>query len=1838
MMPMRPMQAKAIASVAAALFEATYAASVLANPTGAQVVAGRVTVSTPSSSQMNITQGTTNAIVNWNTFSIGAGQSVNIAQPSAQAALLNRVTGNDPSTIAGSLRANGKVFLINPAGVIFAPGSAVNVGSLVASTLNIADADFLAGNFHFVGKAPGAVSNAGTITAANGGTIALLGGTVSNSGTVSAKLGTVALGAGGDITLDFAGDGLTTLRINAGTANALLGNTGTLAADGGTVVMSAQTAEALANAVINQQGVVRAESLAERNGHIILDGGTNGETLVGGTLDASGGAGLSGGQVDVTGYDVALLAGATIDANGAAGGGSVRFGGGAAGKDPTIADANAVWMDLTAQIEADALVSGNGGHIVAFGTTAARLYGTFSARGGAQGGNGGLIETSGGTLDVGRATVDASAPMGHAGTWLLDPVSIEICASATCDTGTSPGTVSGSTILFGPTDSPLLDSEISSQLSGGTSVTVQTSAGDIVVDSGVNIAKTAGNDANLTLNASGNITFDSPATITSSAGKLNVDLEANVGGTAGNNAVTLNGTTINTNGGTFTIGNTGQSAVDIQSSTIDTVGGALGVAGTASSGDAVVIGYSLISTGAGGLSISGTSLEDGNGINVSQSALQSSNGNISLTGTADASGVIEGNVSGITITDDYVSGGVTTPAIDVTGSGGVTITGNAAVTSGSNGEGNGVSLLDTSIVAGSGGLSVVGTSTAPGGGEGSGTSTGISITDSTLNGTTGVTSMSGTGPFGGIALGYSLIATTGGDIKVSGLANFDGSGVNMLESGIQSSAGGSILANGTSTASGSLSIYGMEVVGNYVTPSGSAGGSAFSTTGNGTITLSGSADDSTGVTYGFQMENAAISGAAGEVAISGTSSSNGATSASFGDAIGLNGVTVSTTSGLIDLTSTGAGPYGIATDISSSSLTSTSGNVSIGGTMQVSTAVGGAPYDTMGTEIQNSLVTAGGNVSVSGSVVGAGEGVEVNFSGLSANGSISLTGSAQGDVQSYSTGVQVWGTYGPSDGGPTLTQSVVPPPAGFPAGVSPALYAAGSGGITINGSAGGFDAAGVYLVDTLLATVNGPISVTGAATASSYGIGVQDIYSALRTSGGGVTLKGNVTDSATAPLSLATGVQVQAPGTFTGSSNNTVKLPSIQTTSGAIAVTGSVPASTSGSIAVDIDAAQIQSSSGAISFTGNSTGTAASGVRSDGVVLQNSFSTSSGSETITQPNTAITTGSGALTIYGSGLGSGVEGVLVTDGSTITSNNGGAIDMRGVATSPTTSASGGNVQDDYGTLVYNGTISSTAPGSTVAIAGSTNTSDAGLAFGAVPVPANSGFTSGTVSVNVASGGTLALRAANDNTSTSLVSKSATLASPGGTLAILPASVDPTTFAFVAQDATPVTLFGPDTGGLSIDMTTFGSFSGFATLALGSSTQTGLIAVDGMCASGNTCATPTKPTLDMNLTLSNPGSGSQGIQFPFGISVGNNTLALDSAGAVTDPGGIQAAGLLLAGPGTFTLNDPQNDVGVLAMVDAGTVNFLNSVGFVIGPIVAHVYDATSGALTTIDGTNSTLTGNLLAQAATGGIGLGGGTAAAGGPTGGVNTNLSAGGTIDLVMENGVFTDNGTGTVSATNGWRIWASTWTGETRGNVQPDTSQPNFYGCSYGAGCVWGGSVPLTGDHFVYIARPTVIVTANGTTKVEGAPDPAFSFTTSGLINGDTAAGTLTGSLSTPATQNSPPGQYPINPAFLSSVGYVVVDDPGTLTVTAPPMTLDPDMPLDMSALQSFFGASEKTFVYENNLQGTNICVGSNEPLFTNAPPGDNQDLLAVEWKRVRSQPNLNSCMLINGQHGCGDF
>lgn len=178
-------------------------------PTGGQVVSGRVTIGTPQNGTMAITQSSPSAIVNWQGFSIGQGNRVEIRQPDAQAALLNRVTGDTPSTIAGQLNANGQVYLVNPNGITITPSGRVNAeGGFVASTLGIADDDSKAGRRQFRGSGASAkVTNQGAVTVGRGGYAALIGGQVSNSGTITVPMGKVGLGSGERATLDLSGDG-----------------------------------------------------------------------------------------------------------------------------------------------------------------------------------------------------------------------------------------------------------------------------------------------------------------------------------------------------------------------------------------------------------------------------------------------------------------------------------------------------------------------------------------------------------------------------------------------------------------------------------------------------------------------------------------------------------------------------------------------------------------------------------------------------------------------------------------------------------------------------------------------------------------------------------------------------------------------------------------------------------------------------------------------------------------------------------------------------------------------------------------------------------------------------------------------------------------------------------------------------------------------------------------------------------------------------------------------------------------------------------------------------------------------------------------------------------------------------------------------------------------------------------------------------------------------------------------------------------------------------------------------------------------------------------------------
>src|SRR6476469_5584055 len=192
---------------------------------GGVVTGGNATIAN-TGPNTTITQTTANVVINWDSFSIGSGETVQFVQPGTNSVALNRVIGTDPSVILGNLNSNGKVFIVNPNGILFGSGSSVNVGGLVATTMGITDADFMSGHYAFTGAGPGAIVNKGRITTTDGGYVALMGRSVSNQGVISARLGTVALAAGEDVTMDVAGDGLLNVSVSRGAVKALVDNGG----------------------------------------------------------------------------------------------------------------------------------------------------------------------------------------------------------------------------------------------------------------------------------------------------------------------------------------------------------------------------------------------------------------------------------------------------------------------------------------------------------------------------------------------------------------------------------------------------------------------------------------------------------------------------------------------------------------------------------------------------------------------------------------------------------------------------------------------------------------------------------------------------------------------------------------------------------------------------------------------------------------------------------------------------------------------------------------------------------------------------------------------------------------------------------------------------------------------------------------------------------------------------------------------------------------------------------------------------------------------------------------------------------------------------------------------------------------------------------------------------------------------------------------------------------------------------------------------------------------------------------------------------------------------------
>lgn len=540
-------------------------------PTGMQVINGQATVNTVGS-QMTVTNSA-NAILNWRSFSIGAQQSVRFEQASSASQVLNRVTGADPSSILGSLSSNGKVWLLNPHGVLFGAGARVDVAGLVVSTLNLNDADFLAGRYRFGLDAndlgDGRIVNQGELRTASGGRVALLAsaGGVANEGLIEAPGGQVLLAAGREIELVDTQAPNLALRVAAPQGEAL--NLGRVLAPGGRIDVQA--------AIVNQQGVLRADAFGTgpagevvlqatdqltlaagsstgaaggSGGKVTLDAGAAGTAMVAGQADAIGTAG-TGGKLALLGRHVAVLDGGVLDASGTTGGGAVSVGGGLQGRDASLRNAQAAFIAPNARLAADATVQGDGGSVIVWSDQATRAYGHFSARGGAAGGDGGLVETSGGWLDAQPASISVQAAQGAAGTWLIDPNNILITNSA------SDTNVTGNPNFTTTGDSAVISAgSIRTALNQGNSVTITTStqsgstqAGDITL-SGATIDVTPNSPVSLTLTAHRNIELIS-SSITSNGTPLNVTLNAGIAGAGG---ISLTSSNIDSANGNITLG------------------------------------------------------------------------------------------------------------------------------------------------------------------------------------------------------------------------------------------------------------------------------------------------------------------------------------------------------------------------------------------------------------------------------------------------------------------------------------------------------------------------------------------------------------------------------------------------------------------------------------------------------------------------------------------------------------------------------------------------------------------------------------------------------------------------------------------------------------------------------------------------------------------------------------------------------------------------------------------------------------------------------------------------------------------------------------------------------------------------------------------------------------------------------------------------------------------------------------------------------------------------------------------------------------------------------------
>jgi filamentous hemagglutinin family protein len=513
---------------------------VQANPTGAAAIVGSANLATQGNKLTVTTQngvGLQHSAINWQSFSVPAGNTTHFQQPSAASMVINRVVTNVPSQLFGTLSSNGHLVLVNQAGIAVGAGALVDTAGFTASALRMTDADALAGRLRFgdATVSTAGVSVQGRILARSGDAV-LIGSSldVGQDALIQAPNGSTLLAAGQQVEVTGRGLEGISFQLQAPTDQAL--NLGKLS--GNAVGIFAGT--------LKHSGQIRADAVTVEGGKVVLKASR--QIDVAGQVSAQA-LNQRGGTIQATAPEVQLRTSAVLDASGAAGGGELLVGGGYQGKDARLSNAQTTTVEMGAQLRADATAQGDGGTVIVWADDTTRVHGSVSARGGPQGGDGGFIETSGKRLlDVNQAA-DASAPLGTGGTWLLDPYDITIGPTGT---GLLSGIGTPKTFTSFTASSLISASTISSALNAGTSVIISTGsgggeAGDITVASP--ITKISGVDATLTLTAHNDVKLN--ANISSTSNKLNLVMNPD-SDNSGYGGTVLGTASASLNGGAFT--------------------------------------------------------------------------------------------------------------------------------------------------------------------------------------------------------------------------------------------------------------------------------------------------------------------------------------------------------------------------------------------------------------------------------------------------------------------------------------------------------------------------------------------------------------------------------------------------------------------------------------------------------------------------------------------------------------------------------------------------------------------------------------------------------------------------------------------------------------------------------------------------------------------------------------------------------------------------------------------------------------------------------------------------------------------------------------------------------------------------------------------------------------------------------------------------------------------------------------------------------------------------------------------------------------------------------------